>query len=144
MGTVQLLRHPLYIQGDENLLRQVFHNVLQNAQDTLNEVEYPFILIESRVSQESPDSPDSPDSPKFICVSIKDNGQGFDENILAQAFEPYVTTKLKGTGLGLAMVKKIMEEHDGNVTLENWAAVLPNTEAPETGAVVTLSWPLLT
>ena len=138
MMKLALIDHPLYIQGDESLLRQVFHNVLQNAQDTLNEVEYPFILIESRVSQESPDS------PKFICVSIKDNGQGFDENILAQAFEPYVTTKLKGTGLGLAMVKKIMEEHDSNVTLENWAAVLPNTEAPETGAVVTLSWPLLT
>jgi nitrogen fixation/metabolism regulation signal transduction histidine kinase len=138
MMTLALIDHPLYIQGDENLLRQVFHNVLQNAQDSLNEVENPFVLIESRVFQESPDS------PKSIRVSIKDNGQGFDENILAQAFEPYVTTKLKGTGLGLAMVKKIMEEHDGNVTLENWVAVLPNSEVSKTGAVVTLSWPLVT
>lgn len=131
MMKLALIDHPLYIQGDENLLRQVFHNVLQNAQDTLNETVHPLVLIESQIFQES------------IVISIKDNGQGFDENILAQAFEPYVTTKLKGTGLGLAMVKKIMEEHGGRVTLSNWIEAKPNSESPEAGAIVTLIWPLI-
>jgi nitrogen fixation/metabolism regulation signal transduction histidine kinase len=131
MMKLALIDHPLYIQGDENLLRQVFHNVLQNAQDTLNETVHPLVLIESQIFQES------------IVICIKDNGQGFDESILAQAFEPYVTTKLKGTGLGLAMVKKFMEEHDGHVTLANWVEARPDSEMPATGAIVTLSWPLI-
>jgi nitrogen fixation/metabolism regulation signal transduction histidine kinase len=131
MMKLALIDHPLYIQGDENLLRQVFHNVLQNAQDTLNETVHPLVLIEGQIFQES------------IVICIKDNGQGFDESILAQAFEPYVTTKLKGTGLGLAMVKKIMEEHGGHVTLANWVDASPDSEMPATGAIVTLSWPLI-
>ena len=42
-----------------------------------------------------------------------DNGPGFPDHILKRAFEPYVTTKAKGTGLGLAVVKKIADEHGG-------------------------------
>lgn len=137
MMSFVLLNHPLEIQGDENLLRQVFHNVLQNAQDALNEFENPSVLIESQLFQESPES------PQFIIVSIKDNGHGFDESILAQAFEPYVTTKLKGTGLGLAVVKKIMDEHGASVELANWVEVTQSLEVIKKGAIVTLSWPLV-
>jgi nitrogen fixation/metabolism regulation signal transduction histidine kinase len=50
---------------------------------------------------------------------VIDQGPGFAENILKRAFEPYVTTKTKGTGLGLAVVKKIMEEHGGRVDISN-------------------------
>jgi nitrogen fixation/metabolism regulation signal transduction histidine kinase len=50
---------------------------------------------------------------------VIDQGPGFAEHILKRAFEPYVTTKAKGTGLGLAVVKKIMDEHGGRVDLSN-------------------------
>ena len=47
--------------------------------------------------------------------TITDNGTGFPEHLMKRAFEPYVTTKPKGTGLGLVIVKKIVEEHGGEV-----------------------------
>ena len=45
-----------------------------------------------------------------VRLTVQDNGPGFPEHILNRAFEPYVTTKAKGTGLGLAVVKKIADE----------------------------------
>jgi nitrogen fixation/metabolism regulation signal transduction histidine kinase len=54
-----------------------------------------------------------------VRLSISDNGPGFMPKILANAFEPYVTSKAKGTGLGLAMVKKIIEEHGGRIDIQN-------------------------
>jgi len=54
-----------------------------------------------------------------VQLSVRDNGCGFSEEIRARVFEPYVTTKLKGTGLGLPIVKKIIEEHDGFIHIEN-------------------------
>ena len=52
-------------------------------------------------------------------LSVLDHGSGFAENILKRAFEPYVTTKAKGTGLGLAVVKKIADEHGARIDLSN-------------------------
>ena len=52
-------------------------------------------------------------------LSITDNGPGFSPKILASAFEPYVTSKPKGTGLGLPMVKKIIDEHGGRIDIQN-------------------------
>jgi nitrogen fixation/metabolism regulation signal transduction histidine kinase len=50
---------------------------------------------------------------------VLDSGTGFPEAILKRAFEPYVTTKSKGTGLGLAVVKKIADEHRTRVDIVN-------------------------
>jgi nitrogen fixation/metabolism regulation signal transduction histidine kinase len=50
---------------------------------------------------------------------VLDFGTGFPDNILKRAFEPYVTTKDKGTGLGLAVVKKIADEHGSRVDISN-------------------------
>jgi nitrogen fixation/metabolism regulation signal transduction histidine kinase len=47
--------------------------------------------------------------------AIKDNGDGFDESVLESVFEPYVTTKEKGSGLGMAIVQNIIEQHDGRI-----------------------------
>ena len=50
---------------------------------------------------------------------VRDNGSGFADHILKRAFEPYVTTKVKGTGLGLAVVKKIADEHSARIDISN-------------------------
>jgi PAS domain S-box-containing protein len=95
------------IAGDPTLLRQVVHNLLQNAQDALVEMEEPQIVVETAAEESA------------IRLSIVDNGCGFPEDLMARLFEPYVTTKPKGTGLGLAIVKKIIEEHHGRMKIVN-------------------------
>jgi nitrogen fixation/metabolism regulation signal transduction histidine kinase len=55
----------------------------------------------------------------FAVLKVEDNGPGFDTADISQVFDPYVTTKPKGTGLGLAVVKKLVEEHVGTILAEN-------------------------
>ena len=66
---------------------------------------------------------------------MEDTGGGFPDFILKRAFEPYVTTKAKGTGLGLAVVKKIADDHGARITLSNL-----ESEGAIVGAQVSLSF----
>ena len=95
------------VSGDATRLRQVIHNLLQNAGQAVLEVSVPRIVVRTVSNAEG------------VQLSIQDNGPGFPEAIMARVFEPYVTTKSKGTGLGLAIVKKIVEEHHGKVEIAN-------------------------
>jgi PAS domain S-box-containing protein len=95
------------VAGDTNQLRQVIHNLLQNAQDALTGVAEARIEVRTELAGDK------------AQLSIADNGIGFPESFIQRAFEPYVTTKPKGTGLGLAIVKKIIDEHHGTVSIEN-------------------------
>jgi PAS domain S-box-containing protein len=94
------------ISGDATRLRQVIHNLLHNAHDALKNVNHPQIVVHTENRQNS------------ILLSVLDNGIGFPEHLILRAFEPYMTTKEKGTGLGLPIVKKIVEEHGGSITIE--------------------------
>ena len=104
------------IQGDAQQLRQVIHNLVQNAID----------------ASLAPDETEASSMAKAVIVrtqwlatsqrvrlSVLDSGHGFSDAILKRAFEPYVTTKAKGTGLGLAVVKKIAEEHGARIDVSN-------------------------
>lgn len=102
-----LTAEPSFIRGDPSRLRQVIHNLLQNAQDALVGMVDPTIIVRTEIL------------PNGIQFSVSDNGKGFAEQIKAQVFEPYVTTKVKGTGLGLPIVKKIVDEHNGTIQIEN-------------------------
>ncbi|WP_343584020.1 ATP-binding protein [Herbaspirillum sp.] len=106
------------VMGDATQLRQVIHNLLQNAQDAVSDdgQQAPRIdLVTEQIEIAGPDGARQP----AVRLSILDNGPGFSPKILARAFEPYVTSKPKGTGLGLAMVKKIVEEHGGRIDIQN-------------------------
>ena len=59
------------------------------------------------------------ESSKRVRLTVSDSGAGFAAHILQRAFEPYVTTKVRGTGLGLAVVKKIADEHGARIDLAN-------------------------
>ncbi|HWT36399.1 MAG TPA: PAS domain-containing sensor histidine kinase [Paraburkholderia sp.] len=106
------------IRGDATQLRQVIHNLLQNAQDAVSDVQHPRVLLETRTVEYG-----DPDADGKVSVAVRltvsDNGAGFPARILTRAFEPYVTTKAKGTGLGLAMVKKIVDEHGARIDIRN-------------------------
>lgn len=104
------------IKGDTAQLRQVLHNLLQNALDAVEGRDEQKISVETTYQKPQGETPHTPGK---ICFSISDTGCGFSERILKRAFEPYVTTKPKGTGLGLAVVKKIMDEHGARIDLRN-------------------------
>ncbi len=97
------------VAGDASQLRQVIHNLLQNAQDALGERAAEAVAIHVSTLARG----------GRVALCVADDGAGFPPHILAQAFEPYVTTKPKGTGLGLAIVKKIIDEHHGEIELAN-------------------------
>jgi len=101
------------IRGDAQQLRQVIHNLLQNAQDATEarkgEGEPGRVQIRTQWVKPS----------GRVRLSVLDDGTGFPEHILKRAFEPYVTTKVRGTGLGLAVVKKIADEHGARIEISN-------------------------
>lgn len=101
------------ILGDAQQLRQVLHNLLQNAQDASESPALP--AVPSGVTVKTQWLPQS----GRVRLTVLDCGAGFPEHILKRAFEPYVTTKSKGTGLGLAVVKKIADEHGTRVDVAN-------------------------
>jgi nitrogen fixation/metabolism regulation signal transduction histidine kinase len=107
------------VMGDPTQLRQVIHNLLQNAQDALadrNGETPPRIDITTEaIHYQGADG----GAGTAVRLSIVDNGPGFAPKILSRAFEPYVTSKARGTGLGLPMVKKIIDEHGGRIDVQN-------------------------
>jgi len=125
--TLELAEQACMIKGDSTMLRQVIHNLVQNAQDALTARPSPAILIKTAILDD------------MLMLTVQDNGGGFPAEIMSNPFEPYMTTKPHGTGLGLAIVKKIIEEHKGSIKIEN----VSHHDANETGAVVTIGIPLL-
>lgn len=101
------------VHGDAQQLRQVIHNLLQNAQDAseamLSSGGDGTVMIRTQWVE----------AARRVRLSVLDHGAGFPEHILKRAFEPYVTTKVRGTGLGLAVVKKIADEHGARVDISN-------------------------
>ena len=116
------------IRGDAQQLRQVIHNLVQNGQDACEQAASPGpVDVRTRLS----------DVGDQVHLIIADTGAGFADHVLRRAFEPYVTTKAKGTGLGLVMVKKIADEHHARVRLRN-----REEQAVVRGAVVSVSFPI--
>lgn len=108
------------IMGDATQLRQVIHNLLQNAQDAVSELSKEGFQPRIDVTTEAVHYLDADKTERqAVRLSVMDNGPGFSNKILARAFEPYATSKPKGTGLGLAMVKKIVDEHGGKIDILN-------------------------
>jgi nitrogen fixation/metabolism regulation signal transduction histidine kinase len=106
------------ILGDPTRLRQVIHNLVQNAQDATQEAQAPRIVIATEAVSLRGRGSETGGYP-MVRLSVSDNGGGFTAKILTRAFEPYVTTKARGTGLGLAVVKKIVDEHQARIELKN-------------------------
>jgi nitrogen fixation/metabolism regulation signal transduction histidine kinase len=99
------------VRADSAQIRQVLHNLVQNAQDALENRKSPGEQPIIEVCTEA--------AGDRVRLSVTDNGGGFPEEMMARIFEPYVTTKPRGTGLGLAIVKKIIDEHHGELAIEN-------------------------
>jgi nitrogen fixation/metabolism regulation signal transduction histidine kinase len=126
------------IEGDTTQLRQVIHNLVQNALDAVAEVPRGRVVVRTEVAR------NEAGAIRAVRLVVADNGPGFPDSVLRRAFEPYVTTKPKGkgTGLGLAVVKKIADEHGARVRLTNLlGAQETDSDGPAVrGAQVSLSF----
>ena len=124
------------IDGDATQLRQVIHNLVQNALDAVADQADGWV----QVSTEAARNDDG--VLRAVRLKVSDNGGGFSDKVLKRAFEPYVTTKSKGTGLGLAVVKKIADEHGARVRIVNRQAAdaAGTAEGPVLGAQVSISF----
>ena len=128
------------IEGDATQLRQVIHNLVQNALDAVEQQPDGLVQVITETAR------DDSGALRAVRLRVSDNGGGFGDKVLKRAFEPYVTTKPKGTGLGLAVVKKIADEHGARVRIVNRRADVPAgpdgvaAEGPVVGAQVSLSF----
>lgn len=95
------------VQGDEVLLRQAFSNLCRNALEACVSAP-PRIVVEGALEGAS-----------MLRVSVTDNGPGLDPAVATRIFRPFFTTKARGTGLGLALVQKIIVTHNGRVSAAN-------------------------
>jgi PAS domain S-box-containing protein len=114
------------VSGDEGLLRQALLNLVRNAAQACTSAEKGGrVLVQGQLltDEERPAQQ----------ISVMDNGPGIPAESLAKLFRPFYTTKAGGTGLGLAVVQKIIVQHGGEVEAEN---------LPEGGAVFIVTLPL--
>lgn len=95
--------------GDPDALRQVFHNLVLNALDAISDRERGRIWIEARVQPRRLPSGDA------VAVSVRDNGPGLSSHTMTHLFVPFHTTKSGGTGLGLPISQRIVENHQGAI-----------------------------
>lgn len=97
------------IRVDTGLMSQTLINLLKNAIEAVNGVNHPQIRISVNKSRE------------LLKVTVDDNGVGIDESQRSQVFVPFFTTKTEGSGVGLALSRKIINAHGGNLICEQTA-----------------------
>jgi two-component system, NtrC family, sensor histidine kinase HydH len=113
---------PVIVDGDPEQLHQVFVNLAMNGVEAMPDGGVLWIAMESFDS-----------AAPIGRVQFRDRGCGIPDSIMQRIFEPFVTDKERGTGLGLAVSRRIVQQHGGKLTAEN---------APDRGAVFTVELPI--
>jgi PAS domain S-box-containing protein len=98
------------VEGDEVLLRQAFSNLCRNALEACVDAKVPpQVTIEGAHDK----------AQAQLRITVADNGPGVEAGVATRMFRPFFTTKPRGTGLGLALVQKIIVTHNGRVSVSN-------------------------
>src|SRR5438477_3356961 len=112
------------VAGDEGLLRQALLNLARNAAEACEAANRGRVVLRGEIVRTGDSG--------FQRITVTDNGPGIAEEALPQLFRPFFTTKARGTGLGLAVVQKIIVQHGGQVEARN---------RPEGGAAFIVTLP---
>ncbi len=110
---------PATILADRSLLEQAIMNVCINARDAMKKNTGTLSLGIEQVEKSRPSPEKTAVELPYWCLSIKDNGSGIPPRVLSRIFEPFYTTKEKGTGLGLAMLYKTVSDLGGWVDIDS-------------------------
>ncbi len=108
--------------ADRTLLNQVLVNLIKNAFEATEHAAESRVVVRTRAVVGG------------VCLCVEDNGPGFTERQMAHLFQPYATTKPKGSGLGMPIVKRIVDDHQGRIEVHN---VDPH------GAAIIITLPLM-
>lgn len=119
---LDLLDRPLPVKADKSHINRVFTNLLQNALQAVPESKTPVIRVEEEMVEDR------------VLIRVIDNGEGIAAELQPFIFTPNFTTKMSGTGLGLAMCKRMTEQAGGNISF---------TSVPGEGTVFTVELPLV-
>ena len=130
--TLQIVSDDNLVLANENQLKQVFINIIKNAIEA----------IEARKTEGDIRIVIAKDVEDLIMVTITDNGIGMSEAMIKRIFEPFYTTKSSGTGLGMLITNKIIQEHGGMIAIDSKIHCgttikikLPQAEDQEVGGV---------
>ena len=96
-----------YIEFDINHFKQIVLNILLNSKDALKDILEPIIEITAVEEDE------------LIVLYFRDNGFGMNDNDIQYIFEPFYTTKVNGNGVGMFIVKQMVEENGGSISAES-------------------------
>ncbi len=99
------------LRADAVRLRQLLHNLIKNSLEAISGETKPHIEVSTRELVDG--------GRTWVELAVADNGPGLPEDFGERWYEPYTTSKAKGTGLGLAVAKKIAEEHGGSIRASN-------------------------
>jgi nitrogen fixation/metabolism regulation signal transduction histidine kinase len=121
---LELCTSPAGLSADSGRLRQLLHNLIRNSQEA-GGTEPVSITIVTKILELN--------GRNWLELELRDNGPGFPDMVLNQPFEPYVSNKARGGGLGLAICRKIISEHSGHIEISN---------PPEGGARVLIRLPV--
>ena len=112
------------ILGDAGQLRQVIHNLFKNAIEATEKQPVRILEVFTDAAHNTAGLING------VRLVVRDNGPGFEPAMMARVFEPYVSSKAKGTGLGLVIVRKIIQDHGGRVEVGNRPEPFPLPEMP--------------
>jgi signal transduction histidine kinase len=110
---------PLHLQADEGQLRQVFLNLFRNAREAMATGGALRIVV-SHQGQEA-------------VVRVEDTGPGIPDEVRARLFEPFFSTKVRGSGIGLSLSRQIVEAHGGSIGVD---------ESVQQGTTFVMKFPL--
>jgi signal transduction histidine kinase len=97
----------LWVSADKDMLNQVLHNLLLNAKQATDNTAEAQISVKASVEEDG------------VEIAIEDNGIGIDAEQQERIFTPYFTTKSSGSGIGLSVVRQIIEKHNGSIRFES-------------------------